>query len=132
MVPTAFPVPEAHAVGQGPPRLLLAALAGDGASPAALGGLPKISAAPAGLTRILLHASASAKGQHRVTAGPQAHDAVREEAETCLKILEPVAEAAADHSSLSHQLRLSPAAACVPGHGSSLTDDFRFASVSCR
>lgn len=67
MVPAAFPGPEAHTAGQGPPGLLLA---GDGTSPAVLGGLPKTPAAPAGLARILLRASACAKGQHRVRAGP--------------------------------------------------------------
>jgi len=56
IVPTAFPVPQAHAVEQGPLGSLLAALAGDGASPGVLGGLPKVPTAPASLARALLHA----------------------------------------------------------------------------
>lgn len=46
-------------------------------------------------------------------------------------VAEAVADAGADRSPPNRQLCLSPAAACMPGHGSSLTDDFRFASVSC-
>lgn len=52
------------------------------------------------------------------------------EAGMCLRILEAVVEAGAARSPARHQLCLSPAAACVPGHGSSLTDDFRFVSVT--
>lgn len=90
MVPTAFTLPEAHAVGQRP----LGALDGD----AVLDGLPQplLLLAP-----ILLHAGTCAKGQHRVTADPRAHDAAQGE------------DFRADH---------------VPRHGSSWMDGFGFAS----
>lgn len=39
-------------LGQEPPELFLAALAGAGANPAVLGELPKIPAAPSGLTPV--------------------------------------------------------------------------------
>lgn len=85
MVPTDFPVPEAPIVGQGPPGLLPAALAGDEARSAVLGGPPKPSCSCRPRTHPALH-------QHWGTAGPQAHGAAWGEARTRPRILEAVAE----------------------------------------
>lgn len=104
MVPMAFPVPEAPTMGQGPPRLLLAALAGDEASPAALGGLPK--------TPLLLPAS------HTSCSAPvPALGDSRSPSPRCRM---------GRGKDLPKDF-----GGCGRGHKSALMDDFRFVSVAC-
>lgn len=105
MVPMAIPVPEAPTVGQGPPRLLLAALAGDEASLAVLGGLPR--------TPLLLPAS------H--TSCPTPLPAVGD------------SRSPSPWCSMGRGKDLpKDFGGCGRGHKSALTDDFRFVSVACR